>query len=70
MKHMYVAILAVATLSACGSIESTGNAAANGEKAEYVDGEMTTGSRLAPKKKKEAPTNMAGEPIPAGQPKN
>jgi hypothetical protein len=63
---MYVAILAVATLTACGTVEEPGAST----KTEYVDAEMVTGSRLPPKKKKEAATNMAGEPMPAGQPKN
>jgi hypothetical protein len=67
MKHMYVAILAVATLSACGSIDTASNA---GKSAEYVPAEEVTGSRLPGKKKKEAPVNMAGEPITSGQPKN
>jgi hypothetical protein len=67
MKHMYVLILAAAALSACGSIESSGSDSS--AKAEFVDAEVATGSRLPAKKIKEAPTNMAGQPI-SGQPKN
>jgi hypothetical protein len=63
---MYVAILAVATLSACGTVENS----APSRSAEYVDAEAVTGSRLPAKKKKEEPVNMAGQPMPAGQPKN
>lgn len=68
MKHMYVLILAAAALSACGSIEPS--AGGQSAKAEFVDGEMSTGSRLPPKKIKEAPVNMAGEPVQSGQQKN
>lgn len=68
MKHMYVVILAAAALTACGSMEQ--QAGSGSERVELVDGEMSTGSRLPPKKIKEAPVNMAGQPISSGQPKN